>query len=72
VFLRLPYNNFAISIQHIVLVSNTILLIVGLIAFEVLRSETPIKNRKSLGRLYPLIAISVCILAYAVYKQVKA
>lgn len=60
------------SFQHLILVLNTVLLIVALIAFEIFYAELPKDQRAQLPYAYPIAIALAGILAMAIYLQVKA
>jgi hypothetical protein len=67
-FLGLPVDSH-MSLQHFVLILNTIVLIGILVAVELVYSEKPAASRKQLRYFYPLVIVLAGLLLYAVYTQ---
>jgi formate hydrogenlyase subunit 3/multisubunit Na+/H+ antiporter MnhD subunit len=67
-FFRILFN-ITTNLQQTVLIANTILLIVILIAVELIYSERSKEDRRELRYFFPLILVFVVILLFAVYKQ---
>lgn len=70
-FVRLPFQ-FAVHMQQTILILNTVILIAALIVAEIVYGETSKKKRSHLRYFYPVMAVMVGILIFAVIKQVKA
>ncbi len=69
-FLHLPFS-FSSTLQHTVLIINTVILIAALIVVELIYSEKPRAKRKELRYFYPLFLVLIGILIFAAYKQIK-
>lgn len=69
-FLRLPFQ-FASHMQQTVLILNTVILIAALIVAELVYGDTPKDKRAHLRYFYPVLAVIVGILIFAVIKQVR-
>ena len=57
------------SLQHIVLMANTILLIASLIVVELLYTDASKEQRRHLRYFYPVVAVLVGILVYTIVTQ---
>jgi hypothetical protein len=68
VFLQLPFNA-AGNLQRIVLILNTVLLLAGLVALELVYSERPAEQRSHLKLFIPLMFVLIGLLVYAAYRQ---
>ena len=67
-FLQLPFTA-AGNLQRIVLILNTVLLLAGLIALELVYSERPADQRSHLKLFIPLMFVLIGLLVYAAYRQ---
>lgn len=67
-FFGLPVESHS-SLQHLVLILNTVVLIGILVAVELVYSEKPEKKRRQLRYFYPLVIVLAGLLLYAVYTQ---
>lgn len=67
-FLRLPFG-FDASVQHVVLILNTVILVASLIIVELVYSEAPKEKRRHLLYFLPLFLVLGGILVYAAYTQ---
>ena len=70
-FVRLPFQ-FAVHMQQTILILNTVILIAALIVAEIVYGETPKEKKAHLRYFYPVLAVLIGILVFAVIKQVKA
>jgi len=70
VFLQLPFHG-SVALQRTALILNTVILITALVVFELVYAEVPKKERTHLKHFLPMFAVLFCLLAFAVYKQVR-
>jgi len=69
--MQLPFHA-ASYLQQLVLTLNTVILIIALIVAELVYAELPKEKRAHLKHFYPIFAVLVGLLVFAIYKQVKA
>lgn len=69
-FLKIPFQSTP-ELQNIVLVTNTVLLIVALIIFELKYADLSKTEKRHLQLFYPFVSIFFVIFMYAVYRQVN-
>ncbi len=67
-FLQLPFST-AGNLQRIVLILNTVLLLAGLVALELVYSERPAEQRAHLKLFIPIMFVLIGLLVYAAYRQ---
>lgn len=69
--MQLPFHS-AGYLQQLAFTLNTVILIIALIVAELVYAEMPKEKRAHLKHFYPILAVFVGLLIFAVYKQVKA
>jgi|GEM_PF-2363486 len=67
-FLELPFQA-GTNVERLVLILNTVLLLAGLVALELVYSERPKEQRSHLKLFIPIVFVLIGLLIYAVYRQ---